>query len=201
MNPQVSNPNDFKVVVFKNATDFDFTPEMGCMFNSNPIFGISGNNGIKAGESITLPYHVGHLLANNLAKAAMTRSSSLAPQLDPQGQPIIAAIWDSVRLETMKNSYLTELYTENRPIAMSETDRLMAKVEELRKTVDTLLPNAKVEPEVVDSAPNSELTAPPVQPGANVYQDKAEVIAELEKRGVQHDKRKSKADLEKLLIA
>ena len=31
------------------------------------------------------------------------------------------------------------------------------------------------------------------------YKDKAEVLAELEKRGIAHDKRKNKAELEKLL--
>ena len=42
-NNVVSNPNDFKVVEFINSTDFNFTPEMGCMYDGRPIFGISGS--------------------------------------------------------------------------------------------------------------------------------------------------------------
>lgn len=201
---QVSNPNDFKVVVFKNPYDFTFTPEMGCMYDSRPIFGITGAPGINGGESMTLPYHVGQRLAINLAKAFLTRQ---APATDPAGIPTGVPLWDTPRLEVMKNSYITELYSEAKPVGKSETDLLMAKVEELRKLVETSLP-------VTPAVPAPEVvTAPVVSPPAventpeikipvtspTVYKDKAEVIAELEKRQVQHDKRKSKAELEKLL--
>lgn len=214
LNPQVSNPNDFRVVIFKNTHDFDFTPDLGCMYDSRPIFGKSGR-GISAGESMTLPYHVGHRLAVNLAKNAMIRGVSDKPQLDAQGQPIIKAIWDSVKLDEMTASYLTDLYTEERPIAQSETDRLLARVDELQRLVMDKVGNAPtapveppIEPQVVASAPKTDPTVPPVVPSATepqapsapkVYQDKAEVIAELEKRNIPHDKRSNKATLEKLL--
>lgn len=182
MNQPVQNPNDFKVVVFNNATEFDFTPEMGCMYDSRPIFGISGNS-IAPGESMTLPYHVGHRLAENLAKYVLNQGSSKNPKLDAQGQPMVAAIWDTERLERLKNTYLKELYSQERPIAQSETDRLMAEVEKLRNFVT----------EKMGESQSGQL------PSTTGYQDKAQVIAELEKRGITHDKRKSKADLEKLL--
>lgn len=71
LNPQTSNPNDFKVVEFVNSTNFDFTTDMGCMYDGRPIFGMSGFAGIKAGERLSLPYHIGQQLAVNLAKQSL----------------------------------------------------------------------------------------------------------------------------------
>jgi len=163
-----SNPNDFKVVQFQNTTNFDFTPEMGCMYDSRPVFGISGEACIKAGETMTLPYHIGMLLAQNLAKAVMVRQ---APVADTPGVPTGVPLWDTAKLESLKNSYIKELYSEQKPIAQTETDRLIA----------TVIPP----------------TANPAAP--LVFQDKGDVLAELERRNIPHDKRKSKIELEKLL--
>lgn len=206
LNPQVSNPNDFKVVTFKNPNDFTFTPEMGCMYDSRPIFGITGAPGINGGESMILPYHVAHQLAINLAKVSMTRQ---APSLDPAGIPTGVPLWDTAKLENLKNSYLTDMYMEDKPVAQSETDILMAKVEELRKLVVANVAQpvepVVIAPQVVASAPNSDTTVPPVAPvvapteAPKVYQDKAEVIAELEKRNIKFDARSKKENLEKLL--
>lgn len=199
---ETTNINDFKVVQFHNSEDFTFTPEMGCMFDGRPISGITGAPGINGGETITLPYHIAHRLAENLAKYVMTRRAPTNPQVDAQGNPMIAAIWDSARLENMKNSYLTELYAEAKPIQQSETDRLFAKMEELKKFV---------EDNVSTQAGSIETTTPPDisnSPGAldaarvaaqAAYEDKKEVIEKLETLGIKHDKRKNKADLEKLL--
>lgn len=190
-NPTVSNPKDLQVVSFHNSTDFGFTPEMGCMYDGRAIHGPSGFTGINAGETMTLPYHVGHRLAVNLAKAVMIRSTSDKQQLDAQGQPMIKAIWNDVTLESLKNSFIKDLYTEDRPIAQSQTDLLMAKVEEYKGMVDKLL-NKDVQP-TVDPATTSSTA------DVKVYQDKQEVLAELEKRGIKHDKRSTKSALEKLL--
>ncbi len=222
-NATVSNPNDFKVVEFHNSTDFDFTPEMGCMFDSRPISGMTGKAGIAAGESITLPYHVGRRLAENLAKQVMVRR---APTVDAAGIPTGVPLWDSVALENLKKSYFKELYSESKPIAQTETDRLMAKVEEYKQMVEKLLdqkPTQQVAAPVQQAQPtvaptvvteSNPVTVPetgtenngnvipdvPNTPSTgNEFQDKQDVIAELEKRGIKHDKRKSKSDLEALL--
>src|SRR3989338_6068255 len=123
-----TNPNDYKVVTFTNKTSFAFTPELGCMYDSLPIFGKSGAS-VEPCESVVLPYHIGNLLAKNLAKAVMNRN---APE-DAKGIP--------------------------------------------------------------NDAPQSPGNSPAV------YSDKADVIAELEKRAIPHDKRKSKDELEKLLVS
>lgn len=188
---KVSNPNDFKVVSFHNSTEFGFTPEMGCMYDGRAINGKNGSPGIDAGETVILPYHIGHQLATNLAKIAITRT---APAVDPAGIPTGVPLWDKTRLDALKNSYLTDLYTEEKPLAMSETDKLMAKVEEYKAMVDKLLP--KTETPEASIAESTEKVAPQSE---KVYMDKAEVIAELTKRGTKFDARKNKSELEKLL--
>lgn len=194
----VSNPNDFKVVEFTNKTDFDFLTEMGCMYDSRPVFGTQGVHGIKSGESKTLPYHVGHRLATNLAKMVMIKSSPSGQVLDAQGQPIIKSIWSEEAVEKVKNTFLVELYSDAKPVAQTETDRLMAKVEELSKFVKENVGN---QPKAITTESSTTITAPVTTSGtAPVYQDKAEVIAELSKRGIKFDARQSKANLEKLVV-
>lgn len=195
-NPQVYNPNDFKVVDFTNKTDFGFTPEMGCMYDGRPIFGITGAPGVNAGESLKVPYHVGQQLALNLAKVAILKT---APNVDPAGIPTGVPLWDTTRLTALKNSYITELYTEVKPVAQSETDRLMAKIEEYKSMVDKLIDSKETQPEVQPSVTES-VSAPAVPSAINPkYMNKPEVIAELAKRGIPHDVRAKLDDLRKLL--
>lgn len=200
-NQPVSNPNDYKVVEFRNSTDFTFTPEMGCMYDGRPIFGITGAPGVNAGESLTLPYHIGYRLAENLAKMVQLRR---APATDPAGIPTGVPLWSIENLDVLKSSFIKELYSEDKPAMVSETDKLMAKVEEYKRMVDTLISSKSGGVQLAEDFTNDPQL--PVIPGVagsvtvpQVYQDKQEVIAELEKRSIQHDKRKNKVDLEKLL--
>lgn len=186
-NERKVDPNDFKVVELHNSTDFDFTPELGAMFDGRPLF-------VGKGENRQYPYHVGHRLAENLAKAVMVKG---APAHDPTvANPTGSALWDEPKLESLKNSFLTELYTEEKPIAMSETDKLMQRVAELENLF-------KKDKSTNDEAPAVDLVPSnpeaPAEKTAHVYQDKQEVIAELEARGITHDKRATKDKLEELL--
>lgn len=188
----IQNPNDYKVVSFHNSTDFGFTPEMGCMYDGRPINGKTGSPGIEAGETVILPYHIGHQLALNLAKRVL--NTSKAALVDQAGVPTGVPIWSATRLEEEKNKFIAELYSEAKAAPQSQTDLLMAKVEEYKSMVDTLLNKDKPEAPVeipTDVTPNTESV---------VFQDKQEVLAELEKREIKHDKRKSKQELEKLLV-
>lgn len=200
-----TSPNDFKVVQFTNKADFTFTPDMGCMYDGRPISGITGAPGINAGESMTLPYHIGHRLAMNLAKAMQLRR---APIMDEANNPVGKPLWNDDEIERLKNTFLTELYVEEKAIPMTETDRLMAKVEEYKQMVDKLVatkaPEAPVEAPVANStgtdapivvnAPSTPVLAPVS------FADKQDVIAELTKRGIKFDARQNKANLEKLLV-
>lgn len=186
-NAVVSNPKDYQVVSFHNSTDFGFTPEMGCMYDGRPINGKNGSPGIDPGETIVLPYHIGRLLAKNLAKRVF--NTSPAATVDEKGIPTGKAIWNETQLQELADSYITEMYSESKPVAQSETDKLMAKVEEYKSMVEKLLPKA-AEPVVVQAVASTSQT----------FADKQEVIAELEKRGVKFDRRQTKSNLEKLLV-
>lgn len=190
MNPnQKTNPNDYKVVSFHNSTDFGFTPDMGCMYNGVPVNGKSGV-GVEAGESLIVPYHIGQQIALNLAKASLNRK---APTTDQAGIPTGVPLWDDAGLMALKNSFITDLYSEEKPASMSQTDILLAKLEEYKKLTDDKLAELAGKP--VQVAPTPEAKAAT----AVSYKDKAEVLAELEKRGIKHSKRDSKDTLEKLL--
>jgi len=196
----VSNPNDFKVVKFTNRNDFGFTPEMGCMYDGRPIFGITGAPGINGEESIVLPYHIAQRLATNLAKIVQLRR---APTVDQAGIPTGVPLWSIEDLEQLKQSYLEEMYSETKPVAVSETDRLFAKVEEYKKMVDQLMEKGAeslvIEGSIVDSPVDPLQTTDSVSGQIPVFADKQDVIAALETRGIPHDKRLGKDKLEALL--
>lgn len=145
---------------------------------------------------MTLPYYVGHRLATNLAKIVKLRR---APIQDEANNPVGKPLWSDEDLENLKNSFLTELYSEQRPVMMTETDRLMAQVEEYKKMVEQILPRK------IEESPIVQETVAPVVPEASkveteqVFADKQDVITELEKRGVKVDRRMTKEKLEKLL--
>lgn len=205
-NPKVSNPNDFKVVEFFNSTDFDFTPELGAMYDGRALF-------VGSGERKQFPYHVGHRLAENLAKAVLIKG---APLHDPNANnPTGTPLWGEEKVKQLKDSFLKELYVETAPIAQSETDRLMSKVADLEKLFEKEKADKmqKGEPvkdtihtvaELVDPGtnlnPGQTAPTPVAADKPKVYQDKQEVMAELEKRGITHDKRMGKSNLEKLLV-
>ncbi len=198
MNPTISNPKDHIVVSFHNNTDFIFTPQMGCMYDGRAINGKSAMEGsipggIDVGETMQLPYHIGNQLALNLAKISMMR---MAPRKDVDGIPTGVPLWDEPKLMETKASFITELYTDAKPIAQSQTDILMAKVEALNKMVEGLTGKTEIPTQPAPVITSNDI--PPVTTNT-VYQDKAEVIAELTKRNVVHDKRKNKSELEKLL--
>ena len=191
-NPKVSNPLDFKVVEFFNNTNFDFTPELGAMYDGRPLF-------VGSGERKQFPYHIGHRLAENLAKAVLIKG---APLHDPTAvNPVGTPLWGEEGVKRIKASFLTELYSDEKPIAVSETDRLMNRVAELEELFQKQLKKDNAEGvEKVQGQTVQEIVAPEtIKTEAKVYQDKAEVIAELVSKGIAHDKRKSKAELEKLL--
>lgn len=193
----VSNPNDFKVVAFHNLTEFGFTPEMGCMYDGRPINGKNGSPGIDAGETVILPWHIGQQLATNLAKRVL--NTSQAATVDPQGVPTGVPVWSKDRLDEEKAKYLKDLYVENKPTPKTETDMLMARVEEYKFMVDRLLTSKKAATTSEEKSIVEAVT--PAQPQvAGVYADKQDVLAELEKRGIKHDKRSNKETLEKLLV-
>ncbi len=187
--------NDFKVVELFNSTDFDFTPELGAMYDGRPLF-------VGSGERKQFPYHVGHRLAENLAKAVLVKG---APLHDPNAtNPTGTPLWGDEKLKAIKSSFLTELYTEEKPIAKTQTDVLMDKVAEFEKFFEEEKAKKAQQGEPTREATKTvaELVSDQAPSRANVpkvYQDKQEVIAELDKRGIKYPIRATKAALIKLL--
>lgn len=208
MQEKVVNPKDFVVVTFRNNTDFGFTPEMGCMYDGRAINGVQGGPGVNAGESMTLPYHVGRQLAVNLAKIVKIRKAPLQDTSATGLAAVAKPLWNDEDLENTTQSFLTEMYSEQRATPKSETDLLMEKVEEYKRMVDQLLPKTpapvieapvEIKQEVIaDAVPPA--VPPTIVPQAIVFVDKQEVMAELTKRGIKFDARQNKANLEKLLV-
>jgi len=172
-----NNINDFKVVTLKNISSFDFTPAFGAMFNSRPIFGKAKAGCIAVGEELIFPYHVGHRLAINLAKKMLIEKDA-APKYGEGDPARSSALFGDEQINTLVGQILISEYQEEKPIQETETDMLMRKFEELNRQVEAMK-GEKISPEG--------------------FKDKQEVIAELEKRGIVHDKRKNKSELEKLL--
>jgi hypothetical protein len=173
----MENENDVKVVTFKNIASFDFTPALGAMFNSRPIFGKVEAGKIVVGEELFFPYHIGRRLAINLAKAILVKELPLPdhgkgdPSVTPKG-------FGDEQIKDLVVRILVSEYKEEKPIKESETDVLLRKFEELNKTVEDLK--------------GSKITS-------EGFKDKKQVIEELTKKGITFDARKSKAELEKLL--
>ncbi len=89
------------------------------------------------------------------------------------------------------------MYMETQPVKLSETEMLMQKIEEFKAKYGDALEKA-VEEDKAPVAPQTvDTTVTTTTP--KVYQDKGEVIAELERRNIKYDARSSKDNLEKLL--
>ena len=173
----MENENDVKVVTFKNISSLDFTPALGAMFNSRPIFGKVEAGKIVPNEELFFPYHIGRRLAINLAKLMLVRELP-APEHGKGDPSVTQKGFGDEQVDNLVNLILISEYREEKPIKESETDILLRKFEELNKTVEDLK-GSKV--------------------ASEGFKDKKQVIEELTKKGITFDARKSKAELEKLL--
>ena len=173
----MENENDVKVVTFKNISTLDFTPALGAMFNSRPIFGKVEAGKIVPNEELFFPYHIGRRLAINLAKLMLVRELP-APEYGKGDPSVTQKGFGDEQVDNLVNLILISEYREEKPIKESETDILLRKFEELNKTVEDLK-GSKV--------------------ASEGFKDKKQVIEELTKKGITFDARKSKAELEKLL--
>jgi hypothetical protein len=166
------NENDTKIVRITNIASFDFIPEMGAMYDGRHF-------PLRAGESKLFPLTVGDHLATHLARQILIKKAPIRDASETDGRGKDLPLWNETTIEELKKKIMAEVYEEEKPPVHSPADAVVKKVEDLNKvTVD-----------VTDNPPVS----------TTGYKDKAEVIAELQKRGVKFDARKSKADLETLL--
>lgn len=179
------NEKDTKIVRFRNPFDFDFTPEMGAMYGGVPYF-------VPAGGSLLCPLTIGDHLATHLARHSIIRKAPIRDEGEVDGKGKDRPLWNDQVIADIKAKLITDAYTEEKPTVMTESQALQAKVASLNDVFPSEQPPAD----------NDHVAAGASQfPAANgvVYQDKAQVIAELDKRGIKFNARLSKASLEKLL--
>lgn len=129
---------------------------------------------LPAGKSLLAPKPVAQLLAKHLARQTFIKKAPIRDGSETDGKGSDRALWTEEQVKEVANRFLSEEFEQELPVPQSETERMVQKIQELNKTLA---------PEVPTEG----------------YKDKAEVIAELEKRGIAHDKRSNKEKLEKLL--
>lgn len=166
--------NEFKVVRFENISDFDFTGELGARYGGKDY-------PVKAGEAKLFPFVLADHLATHLARAILIKKAPIRTEKELDGKGKDTPLWDDTVIADLKKKILVEVYEEERKAPLSESDIMSQKVAALNEVTK--------DPEL------------DTQEDANVlgYQDKSEVIKELEKRNIKFDARQSKANLEKLL--
>ncbi len=139
------------------------------------MFGGIGHE-VKTGEVKLFPWDLADHLAGALAKQMFLKKDRSAIKYDPNDTTggLGAVLWTDDQIAEVKSRILGEPIIGEKKVVMTEAQETAAKVEELNK----------LEPEV----------------SATGYKDKAEVILELQKKGITFDARQSKATLEKLLV-
>ncbi len=182
MNPTTIQNNDHKIVRFTNISYFDFTSEMGAMYGGVPYF-------VPAGKSMLMPMPIGDHLATHLARQIILQKAPIRDEKETDGKGSDRKLWDEKAILDLKTKIVSEVYEEERPEKADEASVMAARVAALNRD---FVPEAPV--------PTAPVVDAPVAGGSTSgYQDKAEVIAELKKRGIQFDARGSKAKLEELL--
>lgn len=131
---------------------------------------------VKSGERVLWLWDLADHIGTALARQMYLRKDKSLPgynPTDPTGGNG-AVLWTDEQITELKAKMMGKPMLAEKPGVMTEAQATQAKVQEL---------NA-LEPEI----------------SATAYKDKAEVIAELQKKGTQFDARQSKATLEKLLV-
>lgn len=185
----MENASDFKVVRIKNIADFDFTGELGARYGGRDFF-------IPAGKSLLMPLTVGDHLATHLARAILLKRAPGRTDAEMNGKGSVLPLWNEQAEAELKKQIIEEVYEEERKPELSEADRMHQKVQDLNKVEKEIENDGAPEGGNV-SAANIEISEE--QSAPIVYQDKAEVIAALEKKGIKFDARASKDNLEALL--
>lgn len=183
------NPNAGRVVRFTNITDKDFSHAFG----GQPFF-------VKAGETVMFPYDLAKHLAKHLARRIFLDADTSPTQYDPNDKTggTGKALWDEAKEQEMMGKILGESFTEELLAPKSELEQLKEKVEALNARFNQP-PVVEAVAGTTPSQDTSEITQSDVKANGTGYRDKADVIAELQKRNIQFDARQTKAKLEALL--
>lgn len=160
--------NEHKILKVNNISNFDFTPDMGAMYD-----GVSYP--LRAGGHLLAPYTVAHHLAKHLANQIILQKAPIRDEKETDGKGSQRALITEEAIDELKSKILTDAYEEEKQPVLTPAQVTANKMEELNKNAD------------------------PETPAKEGYKDKAEVIAELEKRGITFNARLGKVKLEELL--
>ncbi len=130
---------------------------------------------VKSGEELLAPEPVAWRLAVNLAKAILNKIIPEPEYGKGDDRSSITMVTDE-KIQSLVGQIIVNAYAEQKPAVLSEEEKFKQKIEELNKWQQEMESKLKVG-----------------------FQDKQEVIDELEKREIKFDRRKSKAELEKML--
>lgn len=161
--------DELVICTIKNIADFDFTPELGAMYGGRSFF-------VKPGEELLAGEPAAYRLAVNLAKAILVSKMPL-PVHGTGDDRSAMGVWGDDDVEKLVSQIIISTSKEEKAPVLTSDERIFAKIEELNKWKESM------EEKATDSS----------------FKDKADVIAELEKREIKFDRRKGKAELEKLL--
>lgn len=176
-----------RIVRFTNPFDFEYTHAWGGVPYTLPV-----------GKPLLLPFPLADHLATHLARQAIIRQSPMRDASETDGKGTDRPLWSDERIAEIKKTIMVEEYREEQAPVQTEAEILAKKIEDLNKRFDDMEAlktesdgNSPIDPALV--AGNTVIG------DATSYKDKAEVIAELNKRSIAYDARASKAKLEELL--
>lgn len=130
---------------------------------------------VMSGERKVWPYELADHMAGALAKQMFLKKDRSATVYDPNDKTggTGAVLWNDTMIAEVKAKILGEVVLGEKPRVLTEAEMVKQKTEEMNKS----------EPEITVG-----------------YRDKGEVIADLQKHGIKFDARRSKAELEKMLV-
>ncbi len=200
-----------RIVAVTNPFDFDFTHAWGGVPYTLPM-----------GKTLLFPYHLADHLATHLARHSLIKKSPMRDEKETDGKGKDRPLWSEEAIEEIKKSIMKEQYTEERKPVLSESEALAQKIADLNAAFEGLnervnaqsapapvaaaTPAPAIAAAVISATPsgdiisvNKEGQTEVIVERASAFKDKAEVIAELTKRGIPFDARKTKIELQKLL--
>lgn len=161
-----------------NGIGFDFNGDLGARFDGRDFF-------IPKGGSLMCPKSVGDHLAKHLAQAIRLKYNDTSKGQKGDGKDVLP-LWNDDVIKTLVEKMVSSVTTEERPAIKTEGQLMEEKIKELNK-------GAGESEEGEEAIPTSSEGEEPT------YKTKADIIAELEKRGITFDARAGKATLEALL--
>lgn len=183
-----------RIVRVTNPFDFEYTHAWGGVPYTLPV-----------GKPLLLPYPLADHLATHLARQAIIRKAPKRDASETDGKGSSEALWTDDSIEALKKTIMVDEYQETQAPVKTEAEILRDKIDELNRAFNEFKEerdgNAPITPAEISGDSEPVVVAPSEDaiPNTGTYLDKAEVIAELDKRGVKYDARASKANLEALL--